>query len=1247
MNRKSVILPVLCLLLAAALPACSNTRRRAAVDPQRMLLSLKDTVYAREVSPEEGAARLRELLRLYPDRKSWEARRTCLRRGLLDALELRPSPERSALAPVYGRRHEFERYTVDNVAFECVPGVWVTGNLYRPVAAGGRQVPAPAVLLAHGHGRQQPLADCPRFSESVQRLSATLAAMGAVVFAYDMFAYGESAGHAGVRAHRTSLTQTIQTWSSLRAVDFLASLEYVDASRIGMTGASGGGTQTFLAAALDERIAVSVPVVQVSSFFPGGCPCESGRPIHAQCDVLSNNAEIAALAAPRAQLIISDGKDWTRTVDRVEYPYLQTVYGYYGEAARVENAHFPDEGHDYGYNKRAAACRFFADRLGLDLQAAVSGDGLIDESVATLLPADSLLVFPGGLPAGTLHRMEEICEAIVGGGTDVATAWPPVAVEAKPWTRWWWMGNAVDSAGITRQLEAFSSAGIGGVEITPIYGVKGEEAKYIDYLSPQWMKMLAFTLAEAQRLNMVVDMNGGTGWPFGGPEVSRDDAATKAVFRDSRPEIGKTGQLVKRAAPGGEGFVVDHLNRKAVERYFDKFDRAFAASGTPFPHSFFNDSYEVYGADWSPGLLDEFERRRGYRLQDYFAELLADGATDVSARVVADYRETVGDMLRDNFTQVWTDWAHRHGVTTRNQAHGSPANLIDLYALVDVPECESFGITDFDIPGLRRDTIRKTNDSDPTVLKYASSAAHLAGKPLTSAETFTWLTEHFRTSLSQCKPEIDLMFASGVNHVVFHGSAYSPEEAPWPGWKFYASVDMSPTNPFWRDAPAFFDYIARVQSFLQSGSPDNDFLLYLPICDIWHEQRGNYYLPFSIHGMSARLPEFCGAVNLIMDSGYDVDYISDRFLNTCTVENGSLKTEGGGLYRALILPAVKRMPVETLARIHALAQQGATVVFAGRMPDDVPGLAGLEERRRALAGLTERLRCEPSVITGTFDAPLLSCFEKRRESFVADRGGKLIRRRHAGGHLYFFAMLQDRPVDDWVTLGVSARSAVFYDPLTGRKGKARVRTRSGKTEVYMQLQPGESLILKTFADRDVDAADWICYRPTGRVTPLNGAWRMRFVESEPAVDEVFHLPELCSWTDLDNGTLKRNMGTALYETRFEFDRKAGREYRLCLGDVRESAAVRVNGQPAGTLFSVPFATNIGGLLRDGENVIEVEVTNLPANRIADYDRRGVEWRIFREINFVSITYRNTRFDSWDVMPSGLLGPVTLHELQAF
>ncbi|MDR1525417.1 MAG: glycosyl hydrolase family 2 [Tannerella sp.] len=824
-------------------------------------------------------------------------------------------------------------------------------------------------------------------------------------------------------------------------------------------------------------------------------------------------------------------------------------------------------------------------------------------------------------------------------------SWPEITRETKPWTRWWWMGSAVDSANITYNLEALSRAGIGGVEITPIYGVKGREAQYIDYLSPRWMEMLAFTLSEAGRLDMGVDMNNGTGWPFGGPEISVDDAASKVIFRDGRPEVGKTGQQVKRAAPGGKGNVLDHLNREAVERYFEKFDRAFAAAGTPFPQGVFNDSYEVYDADWTPALTDEFERRRGYRLQDHFPELLADGATDSSARVIADYRETVGDMLRENFTQVWVDWAHGHGLTVRNQAHGSPANLIDLYALVDIPECESFGITDFDIPGLRRDSIRKTNDSDPTVLKYASSAAHIAGKKYTSSETFTWLTEHFRTSLSQCKPELDLMFASGVNHVFFHGTAYSPRDAAWPGWKFYASVDMSPTNTIWRDAPAFFDYIARTQAFLQSGAPDNDFLLYLPIYDFLHEQRGNYYLSFAIHGMRERLPEFCGAVDRIMASGYDVDYISDRFLQTCTVENGLLKTEGGALYKALILPAVKRIPVETLSRIHELAQQGAAVIFAGQYPEDVPGLFRLEERRQAFSRIMEKLRTEKTVTAGTFDASLLTAFDTYRESFVADFGGKLIRRRHDGGHIYFFALLQNRPVDGWVALGTRAESAVFYDPMTGKTGKACLRTRNGRTEVYMQLRPGESIIIKTFAGRNIRAEDWIYYQPTDRIVALDTDWKMRFVESEPAVNETFRLPALISWTELDNETLKRNMGTALYETTFDFTKEQGREYRLCLGDVRESAVVRVNGKKAGTRYAVPFEALIGDLLRDGENTLEIEVTNLPANRIADYDRRGVEWRIFHEINFVNITYRDTRFDTWTPLPSGLLGPVVIRELE--
>lgn len=812
--------------------------------------------------------------------------------------------------------------------------------------------------------------------------------------------------------------------------------------------------------------------------------------------------------------------------------------------------------------------------------------------------------------------------------------WPTITKEAKPWTRWWWLGNDVDSSNLTYNLEALSRAGIGGVEITPIYGVKGREAHSIHYLSPQWMNMLAFTESEAKRLNMSVDMNNGTGWPFGGPEITLDDAATKAVFKDNQLEIGKTGQKVKRAAPGGQGYVLDPLNKEAVKRYLAKFDKAFAESGAPFPNSFFNDSYEVYGADWTPGLPAAFEQRRGYRLQDYFSELTDDGATDVSARVVADYRETIAELLRDNFTQVWTDWAHSHGVTTRNQAHGSPANLIDLYALVDIPECESFGITDFDIPGLRKDSIRKLNDSDPTILKYASSAAHITGKKYTSAETFTWLTEHFRTSLSQCKPEIDLMFTSGVNHVFFHGTTYSPKEAAWPGWKFYAAVDMSPTNTIWRDAPAFFDYITRTQSFLQSGAPDNDFLLYLPIYDIWHEKRGNYYLPFAIHDVLHELPGFGESVEKIRNSGFDLDYISDRFLQTTTVENGRLKTEGGALYKALIFPSVKKMPLETLSKIQELKQQGATIVFSGQYPEDVPGLFKLEERRKTFAKIMKQLRNAPTVFP-----------QFPPESFITDFGGHLIRRKHETGHIYFFTLLKNNRINHWVTLGVTARSAVFFDPMTGKKGKATIRQNAGKSEVFMQLQPGQSLILKTFTDKNIDLKPWNYFEETGKIVELNENWYLKFIESEPAVKQTFELKKIGSWTDLPNDTLKINRGTARYSKTFRFKKEASKAYLLSLGDVRESAVVRINGKEVATLFAVPFETQIGNYLKDGENRLEIDVTNLPANRIADYDRRGVEWRIFHEINFVNIAYKNTLFDTWNTLPSGLLGPVGIRELE--
>lgn len=568
------------------------------------------------------------------------------------------------------------------------------------------------------------------------------------------------------------------------------------------------------------------------------------------------------------------------------------------------------------------------------------------------------------------------------------TSWPNINVEAKPATRWWWMGSAVDKENLTRNIKSYAEAGMGTLEITPIYGVQGNDANEIPFLSPQWMEMLRHTQSEAHRNGMQIDMNTGTGWPFGSPEVSLEDAASCLIISeyklksgerlrvkvepgdktqkahavlsrlmgfsdkgicldltlkvDSKGMLnwkaskgnwrliaaftGKTLQKVKRAAPGGEGYVMDHFSEKSVENYLARFDKAFSNSKVSYPHNFFNDSYEVYKADWTPGFFEEFALRRGYKLEEHLPEFLSEVRSDNTARIISDYRETMAELLQENFTKQWTEWAHSHGAKTRNQAHGSPGNLIDLYATVDVPECEGFGISDFNIKGLRKDSLTRSNDSDLSMLKYASSAAHIAGKPYISSETFTWLTEHFRTSLSQCKPDIDLMFVSGVNHAYFHGCTYSPKEAEWPGWKFYASIDMSPTNSIWKDAPSFFDYISRCQSFLQMGAPDNDFLLYLPIYDMWQEQDGRL-LMFDIHKMSQRAPRFIEAVHRIYNAGYDVDYISDNFIRNAQCVDGKIVTSGGISFKALIIPGVKLMPDDVLAKLVKLASEGATLFF--------------------------------------------------------------------------------------------------------------------------------------------------------------------------------------------------------------------------------------------------------------------------------------------------------------------------------
>jgi dienelactone hydrolase len=329
---------------------------------------------------DEANLKMKEFASTWHDRASWEQRAAMIRQGIIEGMQLGKMPEiRGNFHPVIRKTREMDGYIVENIAIESFPGFYITGNLYRPLK---KQETYAAILCPHGHMQDK------RLKEDVQIRSAALARMGAIVFAYDMIGYGESLQV----THRMPIALLLQTWNSRRVLEYLLSRPGVDQERIGMTGGSGGGTQTFMLTAIDDRIRVSVPVVQVSAHFFGGCICESGMPVHRSDRHQTNNVEIAALCAPRPMMLISDGADWTRNTPRVEYPYIQKVYALYDAENRVENVHLPAEKHDYGYSKRVAAYNFLAHHLDLDINALPYDNGFKEDFVA-VLPAGDLKVF--------------------------------------------------------------------------------------------------------------------------------------------------------------------------------------------------------------------------------------------------------------------------------------------------------------------------------------------------------------------------------------------------------------------------------------------------------------------------------------------------------------------------------------------------------------------------------------------------------------------------------------------------------------------------------------------------------------------------------------------------------------------------------------------------------------------------------------------------------------------------------------
>jgi hypothetical protein len=914
--------------------------------------------------------------------------------------------------------------------------------------------------------------------------------------------------------------------------------------------------------------------------------------------------------------------------------------------------------------------------------------------------------------------------------------WPSITNTTKPWTRWWWEGSAVTKNDLTWNLEQYQKAGLGGVEITPIYGVRGYEKQFIKFLSPQWMDVFTYTLQESKRLGLGVDLANATGWPFGGPWVKDEDASKTVYYKtysvnggeqlkdaiEYRQEalvrtannktanidsikqppsannnlqdlaldqivypgklplqtlmaysedgtmtidltdnvdtngklnwvaplknkwtlyalfVGLHGKMVERAAPGGEGYAIDHFSSKAATDYFKKFDEAFKWKDISYLRAFFNDSYEVDDArgqaNWTPDFFDEFKKKRGYDLKNYLPALFGKDDPDKNARVLFDYRSTIDELLLEHFTQQWEKWGATNGAMVRNQSHGSPANTLDLYDAVDIPETEGTDILRF---------------------KFATSAANVSGKPLASSESCTWLNEHFMSSWADLKKAIDLYFLGGVNHIFYHGTAYSPKNASWPGWLFYAAVHFQPTNPQWKDFGALNNYITRVQSFLQKGRPDNDVLLYYPLIDRYSEPGKDLLQHFDGMERNFEGTNFEHVSKWMMENGYCFDFFSDRQLQRFKNIGSSVQT-GGNNYQVILLPANKLISNESFNRLVELAKNGATILVYKDLAADVPGFNDLDKRRKAFQNLVAQLYFrqegkvkKASIGKGLFivsdDMDGLMNAAKVRKEVVAEKGLSFIRRRNNDGAVYFFDNRSDKAIDQWVSLNTNATSIALFEPMFGKIGLAKWRKTGSKIEVRLQLQPYESIIIQAY-NRKKTAIEFPYIKTLGSPIEINN-WAIEFLTGGPVIPQKTSVTKLGSWTDLNGDDVKNFSGTARYTTIFEKPKINAKAYLINLGTVHETAEVFLNGKKLATLIGPNFKLIIPSSQLKQANQLEIIVANLMANRISYMDRNNLPWKIFYNTNMPARKKENVGknglFDasSWEPLSSGLLGPVTL------
>ena len=657
--------------------------------------------------------------------------------------------------------------------------------------------------------------------------------------------------------------------------------------------------------------------------------------------------------------------------------------------------------------------------------------------------------------------------------------------DARVMMRWWWFGPAVTPEGLDRDLEAMKAAGLGGVEVQPVYplALDGDDpaTRTRPFLSPAFLEALTHTRATAGRLGLRFDVTLGSGWPFGGPSVAASDAAgalrieklpvaagaisiglpaigageallavyltpgegtpaSAATFTPvegvagSRGELGlrpaptsphtawvfiasRTGMMVKRPAVGGEGFVLDHYDRGALDRYL-------TAVGTPLldalsasrPYAVFCDSLEVFGSDWTPQLLDAFQRTYGYDLRAHLPKLVV-GDDEASRGVRHDWGQLLTERLESQFLGPLTQWAHEHDTRLRVQTYGIPPARPSSAGLIDLPEGE----------GAQWRTI--------TSVRWASSAAHVFGRPVTSSETWTWLhSPSFAATPLDIKAEADRHFLQGVTQLIGHGWPNTPAGVDWPGARFYAAAVLSDANPWWIVMPEVSRYLQRTSAMLRQGTAVNDVALYLPVSDAWSRMQ-----PGKVH-LFEMLRDHVGTtlVSSLLDAGFTFDVVDDQRLHVDARVDGRELVIGKARYRAVVVPNAEIVPPQTMDLLVAFVRAGGTVVATRRTPSQAPGFraTAAQHAHVAKAAATMFGGALPGGVFVEQDADLGARLaahvppDVRWQSDAASLG--FVHRRVGDAHVYFVANTSNLPIVTTATFRV-AGAPHRWDLLTGER----------------------------------------------------------------------------------------------------------------------------------------------------------------------------------------------------------------------